>query len=229
MLYALQDDFTGGIPISAGAMGESGWSINSTADAGHVTGPIAGEVRHPGIYKISCAPIANSILSVCRAKDDIGVLINPYIADDVSEMIWVVRPLSSSNERLLVGLARDPIGATATVLNGGSDGVYAFFDPALSANWRLVTRSAGVQSQVDTGVAVTASQWYVMAFQHVSGGNWRLNVLAGGSQASVQVATNLPSGGVSPTATVQSTTASARVLHVDYCHILPLNVAGRSN
>jgi len=64
--------FTGGAGVSIGNGGESGWSIRSTADAGHLTDPIPGEANHPGIWKVSCAPIANSILSCCRAIDSVS-------------------------------------------------------------------------------------------------------------------------------------------------------------
>jgi hypothetical protein len=213
---SLHDDFTGGLGISAGSMGETGWSIRSTADAGHSTDPIPGEANHPGIWKVSCAPITNSILSVCRGVDSSSVLVNPYIVTDVSNAMFVVRPLSTNNERLLVGFAQDPIGATATVLNGGTSGFYAFYDPAVSANWLLRTRNASTNTDTDTGVALAGSRWYAMRFRR-SGSNYSLAIGAlGALSTGVVNTTNLPTGGLSATVSVQSTSAASRVMHFDY-------------
>lgn len=212
-----QDDFTGGIGISAGASGETGWSIRSTADAGHLTDPIAGESNHPGIWKVSCAPIANSILSLCRGVDSTSVLVNPLLVQDIREARFVVRPLSTNNERLLVGLAQDPIGATTNVVNGGTHGVYAFYDPAVSANWLLRTRNASTNTDTDTGVALAGSRWYDMVFSRNPNSSWQLQIGANGVlSAPVTNSANIPNAAaVSPTVTVQSTSASARVIHFD--------------
>jgi hypothetical protein len=149
-----------------------------------------------------------------------GVIVNPYVAADIQEAFFVVRPLASNNQRLLVGFVDDPIGATATVLNGGTRGVYAFFDPAVSANWIFRTRNASTNTDTDLGVAVTGSAWYGITFTRTAtapAGNWRLRVNAGEATHS----TNLPNGSVSPAMTVQSLAASARTLHVDFAYILP--------
>jgi len=213
----LRDDFTGGLGISTGGSGETGWSIRSTADAGHLTDPIPGEANHPGICKISCAPITNSILSLCRGVDSTSVLYNPLNLDEIIQAKFVVRPLSSNNERLLVGFVKDPIGATANVLDGGTDGVYAVFDPAVSANWQLRSRSGSSNNTIDTGVAVVGSRWYEMHFTRSTlqpGSDWVLHIGALGA-FSAPVTRPAPTGIVSPTVSVQSTTASARVIHLD--------------
>lgn len=151
-------------------------------------------------------------------------LSNPYIVTDIAQAKFVVRPLSTNNERLLVGFAQDPIGATTNVLNGGTAGVYAFYDPAVSANWLLRTRNASTNTDTDTGVAVAGSRWYEMRFERspsIGGPNWQLSIGALGAVSTPAVnSANLPTGAVSLTVTVQSMSAPARVMHWDYFDIM---------
>jgi len=152
-LQAVQiyDDFIG-ISTANGAVGAYGWGATGTITLR------GSEVNHPGIIRVSTAAtgaIYSNFLSASGAGDP--DMLNGFTA----EAAWRIN--STTNCRYTFGIGG------VNFYNG--NGVRALhFDPALSANWRVLhLTNAGVATYTDTGKTAVAGEWVRVKLLFASG------------------------------------------------------------
>src|SRR5688572_16228398 len=158
-MFHTDDHFFGG--VASGAIGDLGWTETNSA-AGTNTRQ-ASVVDHPGIFRIVTGATNgnNKRLHLGNAASE-----PTFTPTNVDRFIWVVRIPTITTLTVRLGLRQDVSAA-----NGGTAGTFFEFDPASSANWRMVTRQAST-STANNAQSVTANNWYKLEARRLTGGNW---------------------------------------------------------
>jgi hypothetical protein len=189
------DHFIVGSQVSE-RMGKMGWlniSSGSGADLSVTT-----EAGHPGILDFGVGSTAAGRCGIWLGDTtNLNFLLNS--TQNQIDMEWLVRlsatALSSANmERFFLGFGDTFDAASGTEL---TNGVYAEFNPALSANWRLVTSNAGTKTRTtSSGSNPTSATWYrvVLRMTYPSGVP-TANLLINGTLVATHT-TNIPTVGV---------------------------------
>lgn len=171
----IKDDFTG----NSSNAGELTWSNQASGTSAAVANT-AGEQNHPGIRKISTGTQTTSYAGMNWRTTSI------YAAGgDVN--IWIVRTSANTGVNIYVGLNDTYTSAEPT------DGYYFEFDPATSANWRIVAANSSTRTKTTTSTAVSAATWYKLEFR-VNSANTSVEYFINGSSVGT-VTTNLPASG----------------------------------
>lgn len=142
----LTDHFFGGLATS-GAIGSLGWGLLGSGTPAVARGDIStGASGLARRYDISTSASANDRTSLVLGDTETR---KTAIASQCELLQTVLKLNSLTNIRLFFGLmgdfSQEPSAATTAL------GIY--FDSGTSANWRLIARSAGAGSPVDSGVA----------------------------------------------------------------------------
>lgn len=189
------DDFIGGTNGS-GNIGQIGWNTAG----GNVNTPAA-EANHPGIIGRNSGATANTYAWTR--------LIFGCMASDLFDLIYLFRmDAGSAGTDTLVRLG---LGTTGTA-NPDTDGVY-LEKLAADVNWFFVTRVGGVQTRIDSTIAVTANVWIKVQMRRINGTQIGFRLATG---AEVILTTNLPTISLLPFFAVMGTTTTARGLGVDF-------------
>ena len=200
------DDFLGGGSAS-GELGDAGW--HATVTGAGSFGRIPSEQGHPGIIALVSGTTAGD-----RVAMHLGTTVTQgaFAVDDLRALRSTVRISAITNGRVRVGL-----GTSVSAASWGANGVYWEWDSAVGPNWRLVCRTASVNTTVDSGVAPVATEWQTLGLRRLQGGDWDGLVV---TQAGVQTRTAAVAGAPASTvlvwgANVEALAAAARTLSVD--------------
>lgn len=190
-----RDDFTGGLRDSAGGIGETGWGIVSSVDAGASCTLTTGESGHPGVLLITGSSVgATAKVGIQKAGDNSGSAASCVCPGDVIKIEMVIKTGAIvTNMQMSGGLVDSPL----ITGNAGSLGAaLAYYDSSLGTTWRLALRSAaGTITTTDTGVTVSAATWYYFILRRGAGGSstWGLTVgSAGALSTEVTQSTDAP-------------------------------------
>jgi uncharacterized protein with putative carbohydrate binding module len=199
-----EDEF----PIAStedGEIGDLGWrQLSAGAGTFSYTNAVA---AHPGIIRMATAASANTM---CGIGISATVGNNIMLAIEVRRMIWILRPVTTANMRVRVGIMQDP----NTQATGGTDGVFFEYDSAVSANWRTITRAASSNTTNTSTVAITANNWYQLEmFRNPTTGNWDFTI--NGVLRFTHTAT-LPTVAVQTACLVETTEAVIKTIEIDY-------------
>lgn len=192
-----QDDFLVS-STESGEIGDLGWIVVGTSTTGTL---VNGTASHPGIMQIASGAASGNISAFQLGTAHV-------FASDVDQFLAIVRIPTITQVKARIGWMQSPGSA-----DGGTHGIYLEFDSTLIANWAAVTRSASTETRSDTGIAVTATNWYQLEARR-SGANWIFHV------NNVQVATNsanVPAGTAGAFGFVAETSeAVTKTLDCDY-------------
>lgn len=161
-------------------------------------GPATGR---PGILRQATSAVINTIAAIALGNG--GTIIAP---SDSHSMLWITQLNSNdANTTVRFGTMESPVTSPPT------NGIYVEKLDA-DTNWFCVTRAAGVQTRVDSGVAITTS-YTVHAYTRNSTG-----VLFSINRAPVcgTISTNIPTAGVRIAAQITSSAASDKSFDADY-------------
>jgi hypothetical protein len=155
-LFELDDHFQGG--VASGLIGGFPWV--ETSSAAGTNALQAGLVNHPGVLRLVTGATSTNNKRIHLGSTASEATFTPASFD---RFRWVVRIPTITTLTIRLGLMQDISAAS-----GGTAGAYFEFDPAVSANWRTVTRQAST-STANNAVAVTANNWYLLeAIRHPS-------------------------------------------------------------
>lgn len=150
------EDFVTAYPTN-GQYGKLGWYGEQGS-----RGPIFTEANHPGIMRLSTGSTSGSFpwLSPGAPSLSTGSLRDA----DLFDLYAIVRiPIITACK------VRFGLGPVAT--DDPYWGVTMEFNPAASANWRGIHRTAGgAGTAVDTGIAVVAGTWYRLRLRRTASG-----------------------------------------------------------
>lgn len=200
------DDFIRG-GITTGTLGELSWALSQSAAAGLTIQ--ATVTDHPGILRNTTGATSGNNSRVHLNNTATG---SSVMANQVADFMWIVSVPTITSIIVKVGICQDASdGAAGTY---GTNAVWFEFSSAANANWRAFTRSGSTSSTaLNTTVAVTAGNWYVLRAVRNGTSNWEFFV-NGVSRGTI--ATNLPTTAVNVACTVQTATGSARSVDIDY-------------
>lgn len=138
-----------------------GWVLSAGGTGNNQT--VTAEAGHPGILRNQPGTVAAGRSAYYKgdAVSGIGCYLLTTGQNDI-DMEWLVRLnaagiLAANNERVTFGFG-DGWASAASVEH--ANGVYVEVNPAASANFLLRSALASVRTQVDSGIAVVAGNWY---------------------------------------------------------------------
>ena len=167
----------------------------------------AGGVDHSGVLRLTTGAVSGNNKRLHLGNTASDPSFTPTLFD---RFIWIARISTITTLTVRLGLMQDISAA-----NGGTAGAFFEFDPASSANWRMVTRQAST-STANNAVTVTANNWYVLEARRLSGGSWEfwINDVLRFTHSANQPTTACAFGVL-----VQTGTAAARNIDLDYCFV----------
>jgi hypothetical protein len=148
----LADDF-----ISGAVSSVLGWNSNSNGtNAGVAQDSTLISATHPGVVRVSSGTLLSGRASLNLGPAGSAIVFGSGV-EWVQEWYVQVSHLYDTNDRytLIVGYGNN---VTATPTNG----VYFFYNGAISARWQLITKKAGVTTTVTTSTNVVAGSWLKM-------------------------------------------------------------------
>jgi hypothetical protein len=216
-LYSFSDDFDLGGTTDPAAIATAGgnfptgvgnWCLQAVTAAGLVNIQTATSADHPGAINIQASSTINSI--VCMRKGIANTAGGAFIfATKLESVLGIVRLDNLTTIRVQVGLSvtvNSPTPANAAQF---------VYDSSIGANWLCVCRSGGVQTLVDSGIPVVATQWYKLEVKQAVVGTFTFEI-DGVERSGGGISTNTPSTSVNLGAFVQTLAASVRSMFIDY-------------
>jgi hypothetical protein len=195
------DEFLGGSHSSA-TVGMLGWGFTNGTWVRVPPSP-----DHPGIMRRTSSATSGQVSSWYLTAFTGATTIRQ---DQWSSWTWVVLPSDSgaNSHDVRIGVSGD------WTANPPTNGVY-FERLTTEANWFVVTRSGGVQTRTNTGIAYTAATYYTLHARKNAAGS--IEFFIGGALVATHAA-NIPAGS---TALVEGghlipNTAAARSLDIDF-------------
>ena len=201
----IKEDFIGG-NTSTGYIGKYGWKF--TGAYGGTVSYTSSEAGRLGLIKVGAGTTQDkgSTLYLVDAANQ------PMIPDSLAgvTMTFSVRQIAADSSQIIhIGTA-DNVALLGDVNNG------AYFRFTNSGNWYAITRSSGVETSTDTGVANSTS-WRKLTISTASDyGNIKFYI---DGVLKATHTTNLPRGALSPRMQVVITTATEHFLLVDYFYM----------
>jgi hypothetical protein len=213
--YGFVDDFDYGGTVDPSAIATAGgnfptgsgnWCLRAVTAAGLVNLQTGSSPNHPGTINIQTSSTINSIVDMQRgiASTSNATFIS---ATQIDNIVAIVRLDNITTIRHQVGLSAQPSSVTPTAA------ALFVFDSSVGANWLCVCRNASVQTLVDSGVPVVATQWYNLAIKQAVVGTFTFEI--DGVQVA-SIATNTPNVMVNVGMAVQALAASVRSAFIDY-------------
>lgn len=178
------DDFIGG-DDATDEIGILGWRSNK-GGSGSQFQEIAGELEHPGIFRLR-SPSAAAGRAAIALRKNVGH-IEPS-ADWVWEAILRVNIDLTNQERVVCGF-----GDVYSVVGDQSNGVY-FEYVGGDTNWQLTTNNGGTKTRRDTTFAVVNNNWVHLKMTK-TGSSIQANI--NGSDLGAAVTTNIPTAVINP-------------------------------
>lgn len=212
-----EDEFLNG-GAETGEYGQLQWS--SGAGSLSTQGSAA---AHPGILRLDSTATINTI---GRLHLSSTANLGSIIYDDVYHMVGIVRPnVADADSNYRFGFFQDnTVSAT-----GGTAGVYFTYDQGNNGNgnWWFRTRNASTNTNTDSGVALTATNWYVLEIVRESAGAAWCGYINGARVA--RHTTNLPGGTNAHNITfvVQNDAAASKTMDIDYFSLRTVNLTQR--
>ena len=193
----LTDEFVA--VATSGSVGSLGWNISNGTGSGTLAYQTNPGAARWGVMRVS---------SGASNGDNTGLALGGVSAVDATtnwEAQWIISPVSVTSVQYVIGITN--LGAIA------SNYIGMRFDSATDTNWKFEACASSTCSTTDSGVAVTAGNWYRFRLRTTSSGTYLLSV-NGGSETSIS--TNVPTtSNMRLTAVVQTKTGSAKDLDVD--------------
>lgn len=193
----LTDEFVA--VATSGSVGSLGWNISNGTGSGTLAYQTNPGAARWGVMRVS---------SGASNGDNTGLALGGVSAVDATtnwEAQWIISPVSVTSVQYVIGITN--LGAIA------SNYIGMRFDSATDTNWKFESCASSTCSTTDSGVAVTAGNWYRFRLRTTSSGTYLLSV-NGGSETSIS--TNIPTtSNMRLTAVVQTKTGSAKDLDVD--------------
>lgn len=184
-----QDDFLGS--IGTGIFGVfNGASAN-----------IGGLASRPGILRRDTSAVINTVAGISLGQG--GSMLSP---SDEHIVLWIQRlNTNDANTTVRIGSYDSP------VLNPPVDGIY-FEKLDADTNWFCVTRAGGVQTRVDSTVAVTTN---FVTFQYTRNSSGVIFKI-GSSNVCGTMTTNIPTAGLRPSGQIINSVAASKTYDLDY-------------
>jgi len=199
----LFDEFSSSSGAEASAVqGELGWAAVIVGTTGDDVTIVDGVVNHAGILRIGTGTTSGNTWTLGLGQ---SAALTYMDLDDTYEMTTMVRIPTITTLAVHIGISETTSSWTTT------DNVSFRFDPAVSANWRCVTRDSADETTT-TGTAVVANQWY------------KLKIINDGSTTryyidNVNVCNHSaqdPNGLANPAYFISTGAAATRQLEMDY-------------
>ena len=196
---ALQDDFIVGINGS-GTTGTLGWVI-----AGGATTNLVSETNRPGILRRDTSAVINTTAYLVLYGSSSAIN-----GGDSHSVIWIERlNTNDANTTINIGSANTAFTAAP------SSGIY-FQKLDADTNWFCVTRSGGVQTRTDSGIAVNTSFNTFYYNKNSSGVTWKIN----NTSVCGTHTTNIPSSFIDPNTVIVNSAAASKTVDVDYFQLV---------
>lgn len=181
------EEFIGGNG-STNQTGETGASVSNIALTA-----VTGEANHPGIRNESTGATINTINTV--SLGNFGSVVQ-FIPSDFFDVIFIVRPQTSTVQEMRVGLT------ATTTLSPAANGIWFEQDTGSSdTTWWCVTRASSVNTRTNTSITVTAGTWYTMRIRRLSA--TQIEFILNGTSACTHTA-NIPTVVLVPGATIEN-------------------------
>lgn len=211
-----EDEFLGG-GTELGEQGSLGW-FNTAAGTAVYTTVANGSAGHVGIIELQTGTTSANAHGMQLGQSATNGIAR---AQDVRHLAFLVAIPTITTVTVRIGFAQDASSATH-----GTDGYWFEFDAAANANWRVNTRAGGVSGTIaDTGVAVTAGNWYLLEVFYNSSSD--LQFYINGVQRATFSA-NIPTTVVgAPSFRVITNTTAARNLRIDWFRMRLNNLGQR--
>lgn len=201
----LQEDFLGGSTTS-GAIGRHGFG-----SGGGSTTFLASEANRPGIVRRDTSAASGTVASLSLYPASSSALDPAWPTDE----LWIVRPnTNDANTTVRVG-SLSSFGSSPP-----SHGIY-FEKLDADTNWFCVTRAGGVQTRVDSGVAV-GTGWVTLRRQRTAAG---VTFMIGTAAVGGLFTTTIPTAFLNPTVQIVNSAAASKTIDIDYFQI---NITGVS-
>jgi hypothetical protein len=194
----------------AGEVGGSGWTFTENG-TGTVL-QIDAEANHPGIIRLTTGTTSGNDETIHSGGS--STLNSLMMNQDKFSVTWLIRipTITTATARIGYGLT-----STLDGMTGASH--YAAFEyiAGTSANWRCITGDGTTQQTTTTGTAVGTNTWTKLKIVR-DGGTVRfyldnVNVANHSTNVAGAQAGNLAAG-------VQTDTAAARTMDIDYCKLI---------
>ena len=201
----LQEDFLGGSTAS-GAIGRHGFG-----SGGGSTTSLASEANHPGIVRRDTSASSGTVTSLSLYPASSSALDPAWPTDE----LWIVRlNTNDANTTVRVG------SLSAFGSSPPSHGMY-FEKLDADTNWFCVTRAGGVQTRVDSGIAV-GTDWVTLRRQRTAAG---VTFMIGAVAVGGLFTTTIPTALLNPTVQIVNSAAASKTIDIDYFQI---NITGVS-
>lgn len=202
-----QEDFLTGTD-EGGEFGIGGWQFL----AGSTVAYRDGEASHPGIVRVSTGAVSGTT-SAFYTRTTTGNT-EPFNANDIFDITFIVR-LNTNDANTLVR-----VGLTSSIsASPPTNGIYLEKLDA-DTNWFLVTRTGGVQTRTDSGVAV-GTGWLKVRIRRKDASTVAFTLNDGAEQ---EQSTNLPTTAIKPYVHIINSAAADKTIDVDYFELLITNL-----
>jgi hypothetical protein len=197
--YIMADDFHSQ-SLETGEVGELGWSFVNGSMAAN-----ASEQNHPGVLLRRSGVTANLVATFYLAA---AVNTTTHRYDECDTTTWIFRATVANTDTVYQWGLFAALGNIAPV-----SGVY-LERLAADANWFFVTRSANVQTRVDSGVAFNTN-WVKIRIRRINATNVGFSI---NGAAEVVVTTNAPAAatGLLPGMQMTPNGVTARDVLIDF-------------
>ena len=194
---------TAGTELHLGQTHWTGMTIGGGADLGTATVP-PGEDNHPGILRMTTDNVVGDavIMFKGRSRSDEWIL-----GQDVYSFEAIVRAPSVTGVFIQIGFENNVFAAT-------TDSILFYLDSASDSSFHTFTREAGVNTDIDTGIAMVLNTWYRLRILQDTLGTIEFYI---NDVLAATHSTNVPdTEGLNIGLAIQSTGGANRSLDVDY-------------
>lgn len=193
----LQDDFMLG-GTGDGSIGTLGWGSGGTVTT------VPGQSNRPGIYNFATGAVLGTIARINMS----GGL--PLSLADTHRVTWVYRlSTNDANTTFRIGSSSSWVGLPPT------NGIYVEKLDG-DTNWFCVARASGVQTRIDTGIAVNTS-FHTMSYVRNSSG---VQFLFDNLNVCDLITTNIPTSTGGAGAMIVNSAAASKSFDIDYAQLI---------
>lgn len=203
------DEFVSGALVTTGNISDLSWGL--TAATGGTAAFQSGTAKHPGVLRLATGTTSGNNQRIHLGASATAA---SFVPSSFSRLRAIVAIPTITTVICKFGLGQDVSVATADQF--GTAGAWFEFDPAVNANWQTNTRQASTTTSNNSSVAVTAGNWYQLEMVLLQNGNWQFAI--NGALAFTHSA-NLPTTNCMLGFLVQTVTAAARNIDIDYAAI----------
>lgn len=206
----IYDDFASGT-ADVDEIGNYCWR-NTGAGTGNSFDRFSGVSGHPGIVRLIAGTVATGRQAIHLGDAGTHFMVlggGAIVCEAVVRLTGVLTGIVSAQ----VGL-----GDNFTAVTDHTNGVY-FEVTTTDTNWQLVSRSGGVSTRRDTGIAYASATWFRLRFT-VNAAAASIQASINGTDAGAAITTNIPAAAISPFAkTVGIAAGSSTPWDIDYYYL----------